>query len=119
MPVPTADEVLQSWLGRVHPSFEARQAQLTMAQIVERVLSSGGVAAIEAPTGVGKTLAYLVPALLSGRRVIVSTHTKNLQEQIVERDLPLLAAALERPGYRSYPPRPPRAPPTRPCAMPL
>ncbi len=103
MPVPTADEVLQSWLGRVHPSFEARQAQLTMAQIVERVLSSGGVAAIEAPTGVGKTLAYLVPALLSGRRVIVSTHTKNLQEQIVERDLPLLAAALGKAGLSLLP----------------
>ncbi|MFO0724498.1 MAG: ATP-dependent DNA helicase [Myxococcota bacterium] len=98
MPVPSVDDVLQGLLRRVHPTFEARAAQLEMARIVERILSAGGVAAIEAPTGVGKTLAYLVPALLAGRRVIVSTHTKNLQDQIVERDLPLLARALGEVG---------------------
>lgn len=61
-----------------------------MAALVERVLEHEGVALVEAGTGTGKTLAYLVPAVLSGRKVIVSTGTRALQDQIVERDLPLL-----------------------------
>ncbi|MCC7542990.1 MAG: ATP-dependent DNA helicase [Deltaproteobacteria bacterium] len=62
-----------------------------MAEAVERVLEHEGVLLVEAGTGTGKTLAYLVPAVLSGRKVIVSTGTRALQDQIVERDLPLLA----------------------------
>ena len=65
-----------------------------MAGGVARVLTDGGVLLAEAGTGTGKTLAYLVPAILSGQRVIVSTGTKNLQEQIYFKDLPALASAL-------------------------
>jgi ATP-dependent DNA helicase DinG len=61
-----------------------------MARMVEDVLEHEGVALIEAGTGTGKTLAYLVPALLSGRRVVVSTGTRTLQDQIMEHDLPML-----------------------------
>ena len=63
-------------------------------------LERGGVLLAEAGTGTGKTLAYLVPAILSGQRVLVSTGTKNLQEQIFSKDLPLLAAVLPRPLHR-------------------
>src|SRR5690606_12309876 len=59
-------------------------------------LASGGHAAIEAGTGIGKTFAYLVPVLLGGRRAIVSTGTKTLQDQLFARDLPLLGAAIGR-----------------------
>ena len=65
-----------------------------MAAAVADTLEDGGVLLVEAGTGTGKTLAYLVPAILSGQRVIVSTGTKNLQEQIFTKDLPLLARVL-------------------------
>jgi len=61
-----------------------------MARAVERVLRAGGTILLEAGTGTGKTLAYLVPAIASGRRVIVSTGTRNLQDQIFAKDLPFL-----------------------------
>lgn len=77
-------------LARALPGYEHREAQLAMARRVEDVLAHEGVALIEAGTGTGKTLAYLVPALLSGRRVVVSTGTRTLQDQIMEQDLPLL-----------------------------
>ncbi len=67
-----------------------------MAEAVDRVIDTGGVLLAEAGTGTGKTLAYLVPAVLSGHRQIVSTGTKNLQEQILEKDLPLVRRALGR-----------------------
>jgi ATP-dependent DNA helicase DinG len=81
-------------LARVVDGFEARPGQREMAQAVADVLTSGGVLLAEAGTGTGKTLAYLVPAILSGRRVLVSTGTKNLQEQIYFKDVPLLQQAL-------------------------
>ena len=62
--------------------FEARAGQVEMAEAVAAVLAGGGVLLAEAGTGTGKTLAYLVPAILSRKRVLVSTGTKNLQEQI-------------------------------------
>ena len=65
-----------------------------MAREVANVLADGGVLLAEAGTGTGKTLAYLVPAILSGQRVLVSTGTKNLQEQIYCKDIPALQAAL-------------------------
>lgn len=74
--------------------FEDRSEQLAMAEAIFERLQVGGALAVEAPTGVGKTLAYLVPAILSGRRVLISTNTKTLQDQIVDKDLPLLARAL-------------------------
>jgi ATP-dependent DNA helicase DinG len=77
-------------LSRAHPVYEHRPGQEEMARAVERVLGEGGTLMVEAGTGIGKTLAYLVPALRSGRRVIVSTGTRNLQDQIFNQDLPLL-----------------------------
>src|SRR5688572_24353855 len=65
-----------------------------MAEAVAAVVESGGTLLAEAGTGTGKTLAYLIPAILSGHRVLVSTGTKNLQEQIFFKDLPALRAAL-------------------------
>src|SRR5262245_15399680 len=69
-----------------------------MAEAVAERIALGGTLAIEAPTGIGKTLAYLVPAALAGRRVVISTHTKTLQDQIAGKDLPLLASALALAG---------------------
>lgn len=74
--------------------YEERPEQLRMAEVVERVLADEGVALVEAGTGTGKTLAYLVPALLSGKKVVVSTGTKTLQDQIMQHDLPFLEAHL-------------------------
>jgi ATP-dependent DNA helicase DinG len=75
--------------------FESRPAQRQMAAAVAGAIVDGGVLLAEAGTGTGKTLAYLVPAILSGQRVLVSTGTKNLQEQIYFKDLPLLRDALD------------------------
>ncbi len=74
--------------------FEPRAGQRRMADAVARVLADGGTLIAEAGTGTGKTMAYLVPAILSGHRVLISTGTKNLQEQIFFKDLPALADAL-------------------------
>jgi ATP-dependent DNA helicase DinG len=74
--------------------YEERPEQLRMTEVVERVLADDGIALVEAGTGTGKTLAYLVPALLSGRKVVVSTGTKTLQDQIMQHDLPFLEAHL-------------------------
>ena len=68
-----------------------------MAEQVAVALRSHGRLIVEAGTGTGKTFAYLVPALLSGRRVIVSTGTRNLQDQLFHRDLPTVARAIGRP----------------------
>ena len=70
--------------------YEHRPEQLALAREVERALADRGYLIAEAGTGTGKTLAYLVPAALSGRRVVISTATKNLQEQIFFKDVPLL-----------------------------
>ncbi len=80
-------------LARALPGYEHREDQLEMARAVEHALSARRYLVAEAGTGTGKTLAYLVPAVLSGRRVIVSTATKTLQEQIWGKDLPLLRDA--------------------------
>jgi ATP-dependent DNA helicase DinG len=72
------------------PGYERRDDQLALARAVERAITDRGYLVAEAGTGTGKTLAYLVPAVLSGRRVIVSTATKTLQEQIWGKDIPLL-----------------------------
>ncbi len=84
-------------LARSRPGYEHRPQQIQMAQQVRRALDDRRYALIEAGTGTGKTLAYLLPAVLCGRRVVISTATKTLQEQIVTKDLPTLreVAALE------------------------
>jgi len=80
------------------PSYRYRASQQEMAELIWSAIDGQTHVALEAGTGVGKTFAYLVPALLSGRRTIVSTGTKPLQDQIFGRDLPLLAGALGRPA---------------------
>ena len=94
--MPTARDVLGpgSPLARALPGWEHREGQLAMAEAVERALDGETHLFVEAGTGTGKTLAYLVPAVLSGRKVIVSTATRALQEQIFVKDLPLVAEAL-------------------------
>lgn len=81
-------------LAAALPGYEHREAQLQMARAVEEALRYRGIALCEAGTGTGKTLAYLVPALLSGLRVVVSTGTKTLQDQLMQHDLPLLSQHL-------------------------
>ncbi len=77
-------------LERALPGYEPRQDQLAMAEAVSAALSRRRYLIAEAGTGTGKTLAYLVPAALSGRRIVISTATKTLQEQIWLKDIPLL-----------------------------
>ncbi len=84
-------------LARCVEEFSPRSGQTTMAQAVAATLEAGGVLVVEAGTGVGKTFAYLVPALLSGERVLLSTATKTLQDQLFGRDIPRLVAALGLP----------------------
>lgn len=74
--------------------FAARQAQIDMAEAVDEAIENHSTVIVEAGTGTGKTFAYLVPALMSGKKVIVSTGTKNLQEQLFHRDLPLIRDAV-------------------------
>ncbi len=88
----------QGPLARVIENFESRREQQLMADWVGETLASRGMLAIEAGTGTGKTFAYLVPALLSGRQVIISTGTRTLQDQLYHRDLPTVAKALGRPA---------------------
>ena len=82
-------------LAQQLPGFVARPAQQQMAQRIEEVIAEQGTLVVESGTGTGKTFAYLVPALLSGLKVIVSTGTKHLQDQLFERDLPTLCNALK------------------------
>src|SRR5262245_52486160 len=84
------------------PGLEPRDGQRRMAEAVASVLDTGGTLLAEAGTGTGKTLAYLVPAILSGQRVLVSTGTKNLQEQIYFKDLAVLRKALDVPFTATY-----------------
>jgi len=78
------------WLARRHPNFEYRRGQLEMAESVEAASENRQHLIVEAGTGTGKTLAYLVPMMRSGRRVVISTGTKNLQEQLFFKDIPFL-----------------------------
>ena len=102
-----ADRVAQVFadsgtLATALPHFEGRNSQREMADAVAETLTNGGVLLVEAGTGTGKTLAYLVPAILSGERVLISTGTKNLQEQIYFKDLSLLREALGIPFTATY-----------------
>jgi len=94
--MPSAAELLgpDGPLARSLPAYEARPAQLEMARAVEDALAHERVLICEAGTGTGKSLAYLVPALLSGKKVVVSTATRALEEQIFWKDLPLIERAL-------------------------
>jgi len=81
-------------LSRTHPAYEFRRGQLQMAQAVEQALEERRHLIVEAGTGTGKTLAYLMPVIRSGKRVLISTGTKNLQEQLFYKDVPFLEQAL-------------------------
>ena len=84
-------------LAQWHPNYEYRAGQVEMAEAVEAALADKRHLIVEAGTGTGKTLAYLVPALASGKRIVVSTGTKNLQEQLFFKDVPFLLQHFERP----------------------
>ncbi len=77
-------------LAKCDPEFEYRASQLEMAELVEEAFTKRQHAIVEAGTGTGKTLAYLVPAIRSGRTVVISTATKSLQEQLFQKDIPFL-----------------------------
>jgi ATP-dependent DNA helicase DinG len=85
-------------LERALPDFRVRREQLRMAEQVAQALAARESLVVEAGTGTGKTFAYLVPALLSGARVLISTGTRTLQDQLYSKDLPLVSAALGRPA---------------------
>ncbi|MGA2359495.1 MAG: helicase C-terminal domain-containing protein [Terriglobales bacterium] len=87
-------------LSKTHPAYEFRRGQLQMAQAVEEALEEKRHLIVEAGTGTGKTLAYLLPVIRSGKRVIISTGTKNLQEQLFFKDVPALERALFPDGDR-------------------
>lgn len=86
-------------VARLHQRYEDRASQRGFARTIARLYNGGGIGVLEAGTGVGKSLGYLVPALrwaaLNGERTVVSTNTINLQEQLVGKDLPFLARALD------------------------
>jgi ATP-dependent DNA helicase DinG len=84
-------------LAAKHPGFESRPGQIEMALAVNEALSENRKLIVEAGTGTGKTLACLVPALVSERRVVISTGTRALQEQLFFRDVPFLEHVLDRP----------------------
>src|SRR5437763_9222915 len=84
-------------LAAVDPHHAERAVQLDMALAVAAAIEDRGALVVEAGTGVGKTFAYLVPALLSGARTLLSTATKTLQDQLFMRDLPRLRTALNLP----------------------
>ncbi|WP_425590977.1 DEAD/DEAH box helicase, partial [Candidatus Neomicrothrix sp.] len=82
--------------GSLAGGGEERPGQVTMAQAVAKAIADERHLVVQAGTGTGKSLAYLVPAVLSGRRTVVATATKALQDQLAEVDLPFLATALNR-----------------------
>ncbi len=88
-------------LSQTHPAYEFRRGQLQMAQAVGQAIEERRHLIVEAGTGTGKTLAYLMPAIRSGKRVIISTGTKNLQEQLFYKDVPFLEKALFPDGNRA------------------
>jgi ATP-dependent DNA helicase DinG len=85
-------------LARTLAGFTPRRSQLAMAKRVELAIENRAPLVVEAGTGTGKTFAYLVPALLSGKRVIISTGTRTLQDQLFNKDLPLVAGAIGVPA---------------------
>ena len=99
-PIDLSDQVASALsdngaLSKAMPAFEARPSQREMAEATAKILVEGGILLAEAGTGTGKTLAYLIPAILSKQQVLISTGTKNLQDQIYHKDLPALREALD------------------------
>ena len=84
-------------LSKIIEQYQIRQDQINMAQAVNETIASNSSLIVEAGTGIGKTFAYLVPALANGKKVIISTATKNLQDQLYIKDLPIVRSALKAP----------------------
>src|SRR6202795_3637925 len=84
-------------LSKWHPHYEFRPGQLEMAEATEAALAEKKHLLVDAGTGTGKTLAYLAPAILSGKRVVISTGPKNLQGQLFYKDIPFLQKHFDRP----------------------
>lgn len=84
-------------LAKIIKGYQPRAAQLEMAEAIASAIDKQQHLIAEAGTGTGKTFAYLVPAILSGKKVIISTGTKNLQDQLFNKDLPLIRKALKQP----------------------
>jgi len=102
MPLPADDQLeavfgAEGALSRAIPGFRVRRQQVEMAQAIAQAMRDNSLLVAEAGTGTGKTFAYLVPALFSGGKVIISTGTKNLQDQLYKRDLPTVREALQLP----------------------
>src|SRR4030042_1229280 len=85
---------------KVWRGYELRAEQIGMAADVARAFTEKGMLLVEAGTGVGKSLGYLIPALLSGRKVVISTHTKNLQDQLFYDEIPRLGKLFKF-GFRA------------------
>src|SRR5262245_1097384 len=97
----------QGLIAGIHPEYEYRPGQVQMAEAVLRAFEQKRHLVVEAGTGTGETLAYLVPAVAAalqdgGGRVIASTGTKNLQEQLMQKDIPFLQRALKRKFSAAY-----------------
>ncbi|MEO9223626.1 MAG: DEAD/DEAH box helicase, partial [Acidimicrobiales bacterium] len=90
------DEALAAVVAQLPGGGEPREGQPTMAAAVARTMRDGGHVIVQAGTGTGKSLAYLVPAALAGKKVIVATATKALQDQLAGKDLPFVAEHLDR-----------------------
>ncbi len=92
---------IESWLTNTSKGLvrSARPGQLTMAKLCAQLMNDGGIGFIEAGTGTGKSIAYSLPAMYHDRRVVISTGKKTLQEQLVNKDLPAIRAAL---GQRPF-----------------
>ncbi|MGZ8223062.1 MAG: DEAD/DEAH box helicase, partial [Methylobacter sp.] len=84
-------------LSTVIPGYQPRAAQVEMAEAIAHAIEANQHLIAEAGTGTGKTFAYLVPAILSGKKVIISTGTKNLQDQLFNKDLPVIRKAIKTP----------------------
>ncbi|MFC1560372.1 ATP-dependent DNA helicase [Pseudomonadota bacterium] len=81
-------------IGEYISDFESRASQLAMAELIAEAIALGESRVIEASTGIGKSFAYLVPAFLSNKRVVISTGTRNLQDQLFQKDIPLIRKAI-------------------------
>ncbi|HNN47859.1 MAG TPA: ATP-dependent DNA helicase, partial [Marmoricola sp.] len=95
-PAPSVTELLAEAVGGL--AGDERPGQVEMAQAVAKAFDSGAHLLVQAGTGTGKSLAYLVPAMLHQRRVVVATATLALQHQLTERDLPALVSAVDAAG---------------------
>jgi len=95
----TADFATDGQLAKAIPGFKPREPQRQMAQAVSAAIANTQPLVVEAGTGTGKTYAYLAPALRAGKKVIISTGSKALQDQLYSRDLPTVSRAPEYTGH--------------------